>query len=402
MAKYTIERAITAVKDRDSKLLSSMLAEGFDPDQYDKGGWTPLLVAAARGYDDIVDLLLNNENSPANPDIPHNISKGLPIHFAGHSGNTKVADLILEKRPEHMEEIWDINGHTLLLQAAFYGHLDLAEYALKKGANTAATTVRGLSAMEFAKQFQNEPLQKIIEPYDKPKEEKEEYYKMLLERIAPVIPEDEREEQDLADEMNSLLSTGLANAADNPAVIDSTIDQISDFIENKGVDVNRLAGPLSQPPLLVVVTGTNGDPINQNIKNFREKIAETLLEYGADPTNREVHPMGVHAIIRASVFNHLNILRMMGNKLPKQKLTDALNEIPVVNGLTGLHDTVLRASTVGPDRIEGYLDQMRWYVENGGRWDIEDFSGRTQRDIAEDIREPQLKKKVFNALGIID
>jgi len=34
-----------------------------------------------------------------------------------------VAERLLAERPGHLEEAWLINGHTLLLQAAFYGHL---------------------------------------------------------------------------------------------------------------------------------------------------------------------------------------------------------------------------------------------------------------------------------------
>lgn len=108
--------------------------------------------------------------------------------------------------------------------------------------------------------------------------------------------------------------------------------------------------------------------------------------------------MGAHAIIRASVFGHVDILKLMGSRITSAELAEALNEIPVVNGLTALHDAVLRASTVPDDRLSTYLEQIRWEVGSGARSDIEDFSGRTQHKYAEDIANPARRKLVLEAL----
>jgi hypothetical protein len=69
-----------------------------------------------------------------------------------------------------------------------------------------------------------------------------------------------------------------------------------------------------------------------------------------------------------------------------------------VNGLTAMHDTVLRASMAAPDRFEGYLDQARWFVAHGGRTDIEDFAGRTQRNLAERADNPEVRRRLLAAL----
>jgi len=397
-----IRKAIEATKINDANFLEGLLRDGFDPNQYDNEGWTPLLIASARGHAEVVDILLNNSVIPADTEMSHNISKGLPIHFAGHSGSTKVTDLILAKKPEHLEAVWNINGHTLLLQAVFYGHIELTEYALKKGANTAATTVRGLAAMDFAKQFQNITLEKMIAPYDASREKKDTYFKSLLEKIAPQIPREEKAVQEQADRLFTLIQNGIVNVVKDPSATEKTLREMEDLILNEHVNVNRLAGPLGQPPIVVIVTGTNGDPVNMNLKEYRNKVAELLLQNGADPTINEHHPMGVHAIIRAAVFNHLDILKMMGKKISNESLAHALNEIPIVNGLTALHDTVLRAGMVGSDRLDGYLNQMRWAVEHGARCDIEDFSGRTQKSIAEHTENPEIRKMILRALGITD
>jgi hypothetical protein len=109
--------------------------------------------------------------------------------------------------------------------------------------------------------------------------------------------------------------------------------------------------------------------------------------------------MGAQTVIRAAVFNHLDILKMCAAAISPQRMADAINEYPVVNGLTAMHDTVLRATMAGPDRIEGYLEQTRFFVTHGGRTDIEDFAGVTQRELAFRVKDPQARQRL---LDIID
>ena len=393
-----IEIAVVAARTGNLEVLKNWLSQDGDPNQYDPEGWTPLLAAAVRGQVAAVKLLLGNANCPASPDIAHRVSGALPIHFAGHSGSTDSALALLKWRPEHLEEIWEINGHTLLLQAAFYGHEELTKFSLMRGANTAATTVRGLAAMELAKQFGNTALMALIEPYDSTPQKKAAYFQSLLRLIAPTTPPEEEAVQKLSDELCATIEKSLKLAADSPTVIDEVLAKLRDLVVLRKTPVNRLGGVLRQPPLVVAVTGNNGIPPVVNVARLRHGMAEFLLENGADPTLREVHPMGVHAIIRAAVFNHLEILKMMASFITGNRLRDALNEQPAVNGLTALHDSVLRAGTAGPSQLPGYLDQISWFIANGARSDIEDYSGRTQIGIAEGIKDPSVRDQVLKCL----
>jgi hypothetical protein len=134
------------------------------------------------------------------------------------------------------------------------------------------------------------------------------------------------------------------------------------------------------------------------VGEFRNRVARFLLERGADPTRHEKHPMGAQTVIRAAVFNHLEILRMCAEVLSPGAMADAINEIPVVNGLTAMHDTVLRATMAGPDRFEGYVEQVRFFVSHGGRTDIEDFAGTTQRNIAEKATDPKTRERLLEVM----
>ena len=395
IVESTIDAGIDAARRGDVDTLREWLANGGHPNEYDAEGWTPLLAAAVRGQADAVELLLE---SGADPDIRHRESGALPIHFAGHSGNLTVAAKILDVRPDHLDAVWDINGHTLLLQAAFYGHVALAAFAVNRGANTAATTLRGLDALELAKQYSNAALVALLRQHEPPPGRKEAYFHALLERIAPSTPPEESAAQELSDRLVGAIQESIARAGENPAILPAALLTVRELLHE--CDVNRLGGVLRQPPLVVAVTGNNGDPPQPAVAELRFRVAQMLLENGADPMRRERHPMGVHAVIRASVFNHLDILKLMARTMSAQKLRDALNEIPIVNGLTALHDAVLRASMTSIDKLQGYLDQIRWSVENGARIDIEDFSGRTQRSIAEKTGDPERRRALLEALGV--
>ncbi|NLD49715.1 MAG: ankyrin repeat domain-containing protein, partial [Clostridiaceae bacterium] len=141
-----IEKAIEYARRGSSDELKQWIDNDNSPNQYDKDGWTPLLWAAARGRYEIVKILLENG---ADVSMPHKISGALPIHMAGHSGNVKTAEILLNNKSEDINEVWDLNGHTVLLQASFYGHLELADFLVKRGADTSITTARGLGPMEM-------------------------------------------------------------------------------------------------------------------------------------------------------------------------------------------------------------------------------------------------------------
>lgn len=390
-----VEDEIDLAKKGKADELLLWLKDGNSPDCYDKDGWTPLLWAAARGHDKVVSILLDNA---ADIRMPHKISGALAIHMAGHSGSVATVKTILDRRKEDINAVWDLNGHTVLLQAAFYGHLELADFLVKLGADTSITTARGLGAMEMAEQFQNKEMMEIIRPYDSSVEKKAGYYKTYLARIAPVVPDNEKELQKVADELVYTIENGIKMTFSDAGSVEKTLEKINDLITVKRADVNRLGGPLQQPPLVVTVTGNNGFPTNERAAYLRKTIAEILLKNGADPTLHEMHPMGAQTIIRGAVFNHLEILKMCSEYITPRALTDAINEYPVVNGLTALHDTVLRATMASDEKFEGYLAQAKWFMEHGGRSDIEDFAGRTQKDIAENCKREEIRRRLLEVL----
>jgi ankyrin repeat protein len=353
---------LNAAANGDTAALCSYLRGGGDPDLRDLTGWTPLCTAAVRGRSGAVELLLD---AGADPDLKVTDADGLPVFWAGQSGDVDTVKLLLDKRPEHLHSINSVNGHTVLLQAVFYGtakHRDLVEWLFDRATPDdrrrmmAACNVRGYTAKTMARLWNNEPIEAILATVDDvTDQERAEYKRVLLASIAPV-PEP----------ATDVLIAALADVRDEAHIMDA--------LAAPELDVNRRGGPLSQTPVIAALTGTDPDA---DTAEARLRVVSELLRRGADPDLPELHPMGVDAVIRAAVLNHFACLREIARFMAPLAFAAAMNERPAINGQTALDDTVHRALTAPDDTVEEHLAQIRWAVAHGARSDIPDFTGVT-------------------------
>eukprot|EP01099_Mayorella_cantabrigiensis_P005712 TRINITY_DN4633_c0_g1_i2.p1 TRINITY_DN4633_c0_g1~~TRINITY_DN4633_c0_g1_i2.p1 ORF type:complete len:248 (-),score=67.39 TRINITY_DN4633_c0_g1_i2:209-952(-) len=111
--------------DLCQKILNETNSEGVN--KQDSYGWTPLHIAADRGYVDIVGLLLRKGAEPS----VHNWS-GTPLHYAVENGHYKVIDLLLKNGADLSAT--DNKGDTGLHRAARFGYYDIFQLLLKRGA----------------------------------------------------------------------------------------------------------------------------------------------------------------------------------------------------------------------------------------------------------------------------
>ena len=390
---------VDAARQGDIDFLHDWLNNGGNPNMYDADGWTVLLAAAARGQASTVAFLLKHglpDAPKTDPGIRYQEADALPIYLAGQAGDLETVKLLLEAKPKHLHAISAVNGHTVFLQAAFYGkakHLKLAEYLLDNAAYIcrvpaealgeeqarllSATNVRGYSALTMQDLWHNQKMKDLLLRYYAGREayleaKKEAYYANLLLEIATP--------QALTERMMDAITAYLAR--DDVGTAEKRIDAI---LEQPAFDIDRLGNELQQTPLIFAITGVDvGDP--ERAKR-RYQLARKLLDAGADPAVREKHPMAIGAVIRASVLNNFGLLKLIADYMSPAAFAREMNISPAVNGLTAMHDATHRALTSPPAELQGHLDQISWMIAHGARLDLPDNVGQTQRQLAESALE---------------
>jgi len=391
---------VAAARAGDVERLRSWLLGGGDPDLYDEEGWTPLLAAASRGQAAAVDLLLNHrlEGAPrATASLRYAAADALPVYLAGQAGDVETVRLLLAAEPSQLHAISSVNGHTVLLQAAFYGkakHLELAAYLLDHAASISglppeqleaeqdrllsATNVRGFSPLTMQDLWHNQKMKDLLLRYhggdpgsargQRLEKARAAYHQRLLLKIASP--------QALTERLIGLIARYLES--EQPQDLEHGIDSI---LAQPQFEIDRLGGDLEMPPLVLTLTGT--DVGNPSRAQRRHHLARKLLEKGADPAVRERHPMAVGAVIRASVLNNFGLLQLLAEFMTPAAFAAEMNVSPAVNGLTAMHDAIHRALTSPPAELDGHLAQIAWMVDRGARLDLPDNTGQTQRQLAE-------------------
>ncbi|MFC1511602.1 hypothetical protein ACFL5H_00195 [Candidatus Latescibacterota bacterium] len=402
-----VNGVLGAARRGDNEVVRDWLRNGGDPNAYASDGFNLFLAAAATGNTDILRMLLLEGVGPhkVDPDLPLKDPRRpdyrtniLAAHLSTQKGDVASTLLLLSKHPEQLHARVEVNGHTPLLQTAFYGHVELAKSILEKLGSIlpkgtdiqqetlrlfSETTVRGINATQFGRQFQNQAMVDVLELFDKATmEAKQADTKALLEAISggPRNPEAGTPAQEASETVINAITSGLVEVAaleepERSAAVTRVIGELKAATQNPSFDPNRLAGELLQTPIIAAVTGTNA---NEGVARLRREVVDILLEKGADPDKEEMYPMAVDAVIRAAVFNHFDILKRFEAVMTPEAMKQSLNQKPAVNGLTALHDSVLRAATGSA----GYLEQIRWARGLGASVDIPEHTGRTQRDFA--------------------
>jgi ankyrin repeat protein len=142
----------------DLKGLKTQIDSGTNPDLRDSTGITPLMLAAQKRHNEIVEYLISQ-----GADVNAKTTTGFTALF--HSciqGDDELAKILIGSGA-------DVNaredGITPLMIAAFKGHLKMVKLLLENGADSKATDNTGkLTALSMAK---GESRQQILELIDR-------------------------------------------------------------------------------------------------------------------------------------------------------------------------------------------------------------------------------------------
>lgn len=112
-----------------------------DVNQLNAKGESPLMLAALKGYQELVEQLIKR-----GADV--NKTGWTPLHYAASSGQLAIISLLIEHSAYIDAE--SPNGTTPLMMAAMYGSPAAVKLLLQEGADAQLKNQQGLSALQFA------------------------------------------------------------------------------------------------------------------------------------------------------------------------------------------------------------------------------------------------------------
>jgi ankyrin len=138
-----------AVDNVDPELVSALLARGAAPNAATEGAkWTPLHLAAQRGFDDIVTLLLDHEGLDAGARLRNGDTA---LVQAIRNGRVEAARVLARHGRAQLELGHGENGWTALHYAAHFGNEAIVKSLLDAGASVHTRTKSGNTVLQIAR-----------------------------------------------------------------------------------------------------------------------------------------------------------------------------------------------------------------------------------------------------------
>jgi len=154
IAEETME---SATLRGQTEIVRILLENGFDVNRRSATGSSYLNDAALKGQKKMVQLLLDHGASLTS----RNQTGGTPLHDAALGGSAEVVALLLD-RGAGIDERERESGATPLMMAASMGRVEVVTLLLKRGANSQLRDKAGHSALERARDTENEEILKLL------------------------------------------------------------------------------------------------------------------------------------------------------------------------------------------------------------------------------------------------
>ncbi len=137
---------MNAVNSKDADQVRTLIAQGANINEADSGGDFPLVMAAYKGYAEIVELLLK---AGADVTVTDPGMKATALHAAAYAGRTEAARLLIDYGID-IDAQGPMNGYTALHDAVWQNNIDTARVIIEGGADLSLKSHGGQTALEFA------------------------------------------------------------------------------------------------------------------------------------------------------------------------------------------------------------------------------------------------------------
>lgn len=137
---------MNAVNSNDADKVKDLIAQGANINEADGSGDYPLVMAAYKGYAEIVRLLLE---AGADVTVVDPGMKATALHAAAYAGRTSAAKLLIEYHID-IDKQGPNNGYTALHDAVWQNNIDTAQVIIDGGANLNIKSHNGQTPLEFA------------------------------------------------------------------------------------------------------------------------------------------------------------------------------------------------------------------------------------------------------------
>jgi ankyrin repeat protein len=150
---------MNAVKNNDVALVRELISQGININELDANKDVPLIIAAYKGYTEIVKLLLK---AGADVSVVDPGMKATALHAAAYAGNAEVAKLLIEYKID-VNKQGPYNGYTALHDAVWQNNIETAQVLIEAGANLNMKSHTGETPLEFAKSRNHREIMALIE-----------------------------------------------------------------------------------------------------------------------------------------------------------------------------------------------------------------------------------------------
>jgi ankyrin repeat protein len=150
---------MTAIQHNDIHEVQNLIQQGADVNELDAGQDAPLVIAAYKGYTEIVEKLLEAgaDVTAVDPGM-----KATALHAAAYAGRTQAARLLIAYHID-IDKQGPFNGYTALHDAVWQNNIETAKVIIDAGANLNIRSNDGQTALDLAKSRNRKEIAALIE-----------------------------------------------------------------------------------------------------------------------------------------------------------------------------------------------------------------------------------------------